>query len=81
MNASLLKINDFKTVALVLVSRNNQKIHNITIIKIGDCDMIRSPSAYNIGDAFDDEMLMVCHVQHICRTAYNHPRNIASIRS
>lgn len=67
-----LKMNDNKTVALVLASRNNQAKHNITVIKIGDCDITPSPTARNIGVVFDSEMSMVSHVSL---------RNIASIRS
>jgi len=37
MNANLLIVNDDKTIALVLASRNHQKNHSITTIKIGDC--------------------------------------------
>ena len=40
-----LKVNDDKTVALVLSSRNNRANHNITVIKIGDCDITPSPTA------------------------------------
>ena len=69
MAANLLKVNDDETVALVLVSRNNQAKHNITVIKISDCDITSSPTARNIGAVFD------------CRIAYYHLRNIASIRS
>ena len=46
-----------------------------------DCDVIPSPSVYNFGIAFDAEMAMVCHVQHIYRTPCYHLRNIASIRT
>ena len=81
MNANLLKVNDDKMVALALASSNNQKKYNITMIKSGDCDIIPHPSAYDIGVAFDAEMPMVCHVQHICCTAYYHLRNIATNRS
>ena len=45
MVAYLLKVNDEKTVALVLASQNNQVKHNITVIKIGDCDITPSPAA------------------------------------
>ncbi len=76
-----LKVNDNKTVALVLASRNNQAKHNITVIKIGDCDITPSPIARNIGVVFDSEMSMVSHVKHTCCVAYYHMRNIASIRS
>ena len=47
MAANLLKVNDDETVALVLVSRNNQAKHNITVIKISDCDIKPSPTARN----------------------------------
>ena len=80
MVANLLKVNDDKTVALVLGSRNNQANHNITVIKIGDCDITPSPTARNIGAVFDLEMSMVSHVKYTCRIAYYHLRNTALIR-
>ena len=48
-----LKVNDDKTVALVLSSRNNRANHNITVIKIVDCDITPSPIGRNIGVIFD----------------------------
>ena len=81
MNANFLKINEDKTVALVHASRNNQAKHNITAIKIGDCDITPSPSARNIGVVFDAEMSMAAHVHQTCRVCYYHLKNIASIRS
>ena len=53
MVENILKMNDDKTVALVLGSRNNQAKHHITVIKIGDCDITPSPTARNIGAVFD----------------------------
>ncbi|KAI0227675.1 hypothetical protein LSAT2_021832 [Lamellibrachia satsuma] len=58
-----------------------QAKHNTTVIKIGDCDITPCPTARNIGAVFDSEMSMVSHVNYICRIAYYHLRNIASIRS
>ena len=81
MVANLLKVNDDKTVALVLASRNNQAAHNITVIKIGDCDITPNPTARNIGAVFDSEMSMVSHVKYTCRIPYYHLGNIASIQS
>ena len=40
---------------------NDQTKHNITAIKIGDCDITPSPSAQNIGVVFDAEMSMAAH--------------------
>ena len=81
MNTNFLKLNEDKTVALVHASRNNQTKHNITAIKIGDCDITPSPSARNIGVVFDGEMSMAAHVHQTCRVCYYHLKNIASIRS
>ena len=81
MGDNQLKVNDDKTVALVLSSRNNRANHNITVIKIGDCDITPSPTGRNIGVIFDTEMSMVSHVKHVCCISYYHLRNIASIRS
>ena len=81
MGDNQLKVNDDKTVALVLSSRNNRANHNITVIKIGDCDITPSPTGRNIDVIFDTEMSMVSHVKHVCCISYYHLRNIASIRS
>ena len=81
MGDNQLKVNDDKTVALVLSSRNNRTNHNITMIKIGDCDIMPNPTGRNIGVIFDTEMSMVSHVKHVCCISYYHLRNIASIRS
>ena len=63
MGDNQLKVNDDKTVALVLSSRNNRANHNITVIKIGDCEIMPSPTGRNI--IFDTEMSMVSHVKHV----------------
>ena len=60
---------------------NHRANHNITVIKIGDCDITPSPTGRNIGVIFDPEMSMVSHVKHVCCISYYHLRNIASIRS
>ena len=44
-------------------------------------NLLKSPTARNIGAVFDSEMSMVSHVMYTCRIAYFHLRNIASIRS
>ena len=53
MVANLLKVNDDKTVALVIAPRNNQAKQNITVIKIGDRGIPPSPTARNFGAVFD----------------------------
>ena len=74
-------MNDDKTVALVLSSCSNRVNHNITVIKIDDCDTTPSPTGRNIGVIFDTEMSMVSHIKHVSCTSYYHLRNSASIRS
>ena len=66
MIANFLQVNEDKTVALVHASRKNHMKHNITAIKIGDCDI---------------EMSMACHVHQTCHICYYHLKNVASIRS
>ena len=76
MVENLLKMNDDKTVALMLGSRNNQGKHHIAVIKIGDCDITPSPTARNIGAVFNSEMSMVCHVKYTCCEGWGQfPRN------
>ena len=81
MGDNQLKVNDDKTAALVLSSRNNRANHNITVIKTGDYDITPSPTGRNIGVIFDTEMSMVSHVKHVCCISYYHLSNIAPIRS
>ena len=76
-----IKVNDDKRVALVLSSRNNRANHNITVIKIGVCDVTPRPTGRNIGVIFDSKMLVVSHIKHICCTSYYSLRNYASIQS
>ena len=66
MGGNQLKANGDKTVALVLSLRNNRANHNITVVKIGDCDITPSPTGRNIGVIFDTGMSMVSHVKHVC---------------
>ena len=57
MAAYLLKVNDDKTVAIVLPSRNNEaKYSDSDITPSYDYDI---SAARNIGDVFDAEMSMV----------------------
>ena len=65
MVENLLKVNDDKTVALVLGSRNNQAKHHITVIKIGDCDITPSPTARNIGAVFDSFIMQFYYWRYV----------------
>ena len=69
MGHNQLKVNDDKTVALVLSSRNNRVNHNIVVIKIADCDITPSPTGRDIGVIFDTEMSMVSHVERLAETS------------
>ena len=70
------KVNDDKTDALVLSSRNNRANH-ITVIKVVDCNITPSRTGRNIGVIFDTEMSMGNHVKHVCCTSYYHLRNMS----
>ena len=60
---------------------HNQSKYNITVIRIGDCNITPSPYAKNIGVVFDSVMSMSKHIQQICQTAYWHLHNISTVRS
>ena len=64
MVENLLKINDDKTIALLLRLRNNQAKHHITVITIGVCDITPSSTARNIGAGNVNGLSRKVHLPH-----------------
>ena len=61
-------MNDNKTIAVVTTPPRHSN-HGITVIKLGGCDVIPSPSARNIAVVFDNGMSMEQQVTHVCQVA------------
>ena len=80
MAKNFLKLNDDKTEVLVIGKKDQRNKVLVPLLKIGNCSVLVSKSAHNIGVIHDDELGMSCQVSAICRSAYYHLRNIGQIR-
>ncbi len=80
MAVNKLKLNDDKTVFL-LVGRNAQvKKVSIDSFQIGDTIIPKSELATNLGVLWDSELSLKKHVERTCKSAFYHLRNIYRIR-
>ncbi len=80
MAINKLKLNDDKTIFL-LVGRNAQ-INKVSLdsFLVGDSVIPKSDSAVNLGTTWDSELNLKLHVEKTCRSALYHLRNIYKIR-
>ncbi len=75
-----LKLNDDKTVFMLIGNKPQvQKVVFDSII-IGESYIESSPNCTNLGAGFDSDMSMRHHVNMLCKSGYYHLRNIARIR-
>ena len=79
MTANKLKLNSGKTELLVLNARHRPS-PPLKCIHAGTELIQASGSAKNIGVWFDDTLSMNKQVNTICKTAFYHLRNIATVR-
>ena len=75
-----LKLNDEKTLSLLLRTPTVRHLSNISDIIIGDNNITPSPSARNLGAIFDKHLTMKAHVNSVCRSSFFYLHNISSIR-
>ncbi len=81
MAINKLKLNDGKTVVLLLRSPSQGGVPDITELTIGESNITYSDTARNLGAVFDKHLNMEAHIGSMCRTAFFHLQNIASIRN
>ena len=74
-----LMINDSKTEFLVLISSFLKQHFND--ISVGNCRIVPSISARNLGVIFDNHMSFDKQINMIYKSAFFHLRNIGSIRN
>ncbi len=80
MAVNMLKLNDDKTVFL-LVGRNAQiKKVSIDSFQVGDTIILKSETATNLGVTWDTELSLKKQVENTCKSAFYHLRNIYRIR-
>jgi hypothetical protein len=75
-----MKLNDDKTVLLIIGTSTQLKKVNFDDINIGTINIKSTNKAKNLGVIFDDEMKLTHHVNNICRTGFYNIKNFAAIR-
>ena len=80
MAMNWLKLNDEKTLSLLLRTPTVGLFSNISDIIFRDNNITASPLARNLGAIFDEPLTMKVHVNSVCRSSFSHLHNISSIR-
>ncbi len=75
-----LKINDEKTIFMVLGTNYWTEKLNINSIKIGSTEIKSSNSTKNLGIIFDKEMTLQEHVNYICKRGFYHVKDLFTLR-
>ena len=78
--ANMLKLNDNKTVLMLVTSKRTKHLHNLTSITMGNADIPLRQSVKNLGFTLDCHLTMNAHVSNIARTCYFELRRLASHR-
>ena len=76
MDLNELKLNHDKTEVMLIHS----KYSCFQALRVGDESMATSQSARSLGAIFDEHMSFHAHVSSICRSSFNHHRNLSRIR-
>jgi hypothetical protein len=80
MYANKLKLNSDKT-EFMFIGRPNEMEHiNIKSVNVGSLNISPSKNVRNLGAVFDSNLTMEGHVNHVCKSAYFHLKNISQIR-
>ena len=80
MLSNKLKLNDEKTEAMLVGSRQAINLTDAESIQIGGKNILLNPHVKNLGVFLDNTLSMEQHISHLCRSAYLAMRQIASIR-
>ncbi len=80
MLVNKLKINDEKTIFMVLGTDYWTEKLKMESIKIGNTEIKSSNSTKNLGIIFDKEMTLQEHVNYICKRGFYHVRDLFSLR-
>ena len=80
MLSNKLKLNDEKTDAMLVGSRQAINLTDSESIQIGGKNILLNSHVKNLGVFLDNTLPMEQHISHLCRSAYLAMRQIASIR-
>ena len=79
MLSNKLKLNDEKTEAMLVGSRQAINLTEAESIQIDGKNILLNPHVKNLGVFLDNTLSMEQHISHLCRSAYLAMRQIASI--
>ena len=77
MDVNKLKLNYDKT-EIIIYSKYHTR-PPFSYFSIGNEKLTTTPSARSLGAVLDDDMLLDVHVSDICRSSFNHLRNLSKI--
>ena len=81
MHKDKLKLNSDKTECRLIGTRQKlQKVSNITILSVGDSQIVPSCEVRNLGTWFDSKMSMLSHINRTCSPAFYYLHNMRRIR-
>ena len=81
MHTDKLKLNSDKTECLLIGTRQQlQKVSNISILSVGEFQIVPSCEVRDLGTWFDSKMSFLTHVNRTCSSAFHYLCNIRRIR-
>ena len=81
MKQNKLKLNEDKTVFMLIGGKKQMEKVNFDSIAVGDAQIKACASTKNLGAGFDSHLTMMHHVNSLCKSGFYHLRNIARIKN
>ena len=75
-----LKLNEEKTEALLIGSKDNRELVGLKSIRVGDSNIEIMNKVRNLGLIIDSDLSMTAHINHVIKTCYFHLRRLGQIR-
>ena len=69
MNSDRMKLNDGKTVFLIIGTKQHLRRISMNTLSVGDSRIEPVTAARNLGTIFVDSMTVVPHINNICKSA------------
>jgi len=80
MTDNFLQLNSTKTEGLLIGTPHQLRSSPLTVYSFAGHDIHLTSSIVNLGVRFDAHLSFNTHIQHICKTAFFHLRNISKLR-
>lgn len=80
MTKNRLKLNEEKTEAILIGSKENRELVDLKTINVGDATINIVDKVRNLGLILDSNLSMTAHVNHVIKSCYFHLRRLGQIR-